>query len=167
MITRHNERIDPARTHLNYNMAAELQPLPQKKFIENRLSVVRHIDYNKRHNIILMCDWVVTLPENVPMECSDEFFKIAFDFLCERYGAENVISAHVHRDETRDHMHFAFIPVVRDEDGTERLCAKERVCLTDLRRFHPALQKYCEDKMNQSVAILNGKTEGGNLTIEA
>ena len=165
IVKRNNERIDPDQTHLNYNLAAELQSLPQKNFIDKRLSEIKHLDYIKRPNIILFCDWVVTLPENVPAERSDEFFKIAFDFLCERYGAENVISAYVHRDETRDHMHFAFIPVVKDKDGTERLCAKQRVCQSDLRRFHPALQRYCEDKMNQSVAILNGKTEGGNLTI--
>ncbi|MBQ9383986.1 MAG: plasmid recombination protein [Ruminiclostridium sp.] len=164
-VKRNNEHIDPSRTHLNYNLAAELQSLEQNKFIEKRLSQVNHLDYIKRPNIILFCDWVVTLPDNVSIERSDEFFKVAFEFLCERYGAENVISAYVHRDETREHMHFAFIPVVKDEDGKERLCAKQCVNRADLRTFHPALQKYCEEKLNQEVAILNGKTEGGNLTI--
>ncbi len=51
-----------------------------------------------------------------------EFFRRAYDFLADRYGRENVISAVVHMDEKgAPHMHFNFVPVT--EDG--RLCAKE------------------------------------------
>ena len=164
-VKRNNERIDPNRTHLNYNLAAELQNLPQNEFVNKRLSEVSHLDPDKKKDLVLLCDFVITLPENVPRERSEEFFEASYEFCCNRYGAKNVISAYVHRDETRDHMHFAFIPVVKNEDGTERLCAKQCVNRADLRTFHPALQKYCEEKLNQEVAILNGKTEGGNLTI--
>ena len=50
-----------------------------------------------------------------------EFFKDAYEFLAERYGAENIISATVHLDEKTPHMHFNFVPVT--EDG--RLSAKD------------------------------------------
>ena len=165
-VERSNKTIDPDRTHLNYNLAADLHPeQSQKEYLENRLSEVEHLDYRKRTNINVLCDWVVTLPDNVPPEREKEFFKNVYDFLCERYGKENVISAYVHLDETTPHIHFAFVPVVKDEDKTERLCAKECISRYELQRFHPDLQKYCEEKMEQDVAILNGATVGGNLTI--
>lgn len=127
IVKRNNERIDPDRTHLNYNLAADLQKLPQNEFVKKRLSEVSHYDLDKKKDLVLLCDFVITLPENVPQERSGEFFQAVYDFCCKRYGAENVISAYVHRDETRDHMHFAFIPVVKDADGNERLCAKQCV----------------------------------------
>lgn len=55
------------------------------------------------------------------MDKSPDFFQAAYDFLADRYGRENVISATVHMDEKTPHMHFNFVPIT--EDG--RLCAKE------------------------------------------
>ncbi|GHU95750.1 plasmid recombination enzyme type 3 [Clostridia bacterium] len=49
------------------------------------------------------------------------FFQSAYDFLSDRYGKENIISATVHLDERTPHMHFNFVPVTADG----RLCAKE------------------------------------------
>lgn len=56
------------------------------------------------------------------VDMTREFFQRAYDFLADRYGHENVISAVVHMDEQgAPHMHFNFVPVT--EDG--RLCAKD------------------------------------------
>lgn len=54
-------------------------------------------------------------------DATREFFQKAYDFLADRYGRENVISATVHMDEKTPHMHFNFVPVT--EDG--RLSAKD------------------------------------------
>lgn len=54
-------------------------------------------------------------------ERSRQFFQDAYDFLAERYGRENVISATVHLDEATPHMHFNFVPVTPDG----RLSAKD------------------------------------------
>ena len=72
-----------------------------------------------------------------------EFFQDAYDFLVERYGEENVISATVHLDEATPHMHFNFVPVTKDG----RLCAKDvlkREALIDQQdKFHEQVgQKY-------------------------
>lgn len=50
-----------------------------------------------------------------------EFFQSATDYLTERFGAENVISAVVHMDEKTPHLHFNFVPVTADG----RLCARD------------------------------------------
>lgn len=167
---RGNEKIDPSKTYRNYDMhtgqKADMERTGETQYqtLQKRLSEVKHRDFSK-YDDNLFCDWVVTLPENVPEEKADEFFRHSYDFLCDRYGKENVISAWIHKDETTPHMHFAFVPVVIDEDGTERLCAKEVISRTELNRFHPELQEYVEEKMGQEVAVLNGATAGGNLTI--
>lgn len=43
-----------------------------------------------------------------------QFFEDSYNFLRDRYGMENVISATVHMDERTPHMHFNFVPVTAD-----------------------------------------------------
>ena len=50
-----------------------------------------------------------------------EYFNRAFDFLKERVGEENIISAVVHMDEKTPHLHLCFVPLAKDK----RLSAKE------------------------------------------
>lgn len=170
-VQRGNEKIDPDKTYLNYDLhtgnTADSEKndwKEQMKRLEKRLSEVSHRDF-KSYDDNLIADWVVTLPENVSAEKAADFFKAVYDFSCERYGKDNVISAWVHMDETTPHIHFAFVPVVTNEDGSERLCAKDVISKTELSRFHPELQKYVEEKLEQPVAILNGATAGGNRTL--
>lgn len=169
-VQRGNEQIDPTKTALNYDLhtgdtadGQRTAPTATER-LQKRLSEVKHLDLSKRSDINVMCDWVVTLPSDVSSDKAGEFFKHSYDFMCDRYGKKNVISAWVHMDETTPHMHFSFVPVV-EKDGVERLCAKERVSRLDLTHFHSDLQRYVEDKMQQDVAVLNGATAGGNLTI--
>ena len=49
------------------------------------------------------------------------FFQRAADFLIQRVGRENIVSAVVHMDEHTPHMHLTFVPLTKDN----RLCAKE------------------------------------------
>ena len=168
-VQRRNEQIDPTRTYMNYDLhtgeTADGQRASPKMYerMKKRLSEVKNL--SKRSDVNLMCDWVITLPKDIKIDKAKEFFRHSYDFCCERYGKENVIGAWVHMDETTPHMHFSFVPVVTGKDGSERLCAKEKVSRFDLIHFHPDLQKYVEGKMQQGVAILNGATAGGNLTI--
>lgn len=54
-------------------------------------------------------------------EQTETFFQRAADFLIQRVGRENVVSAVVHMDERTPHMHLTFVPLTKDN----RLCAKE------------------------------------------
>ena len=100
-----NKDIDPERSYLNYNAAADDQPLPQRRFLANRL---KQIKTNNRKNQNVVCDWVVTQPRDVKDEDSQAFFQAAYKFMSDRYGKENVVSAYVHMDEIGQtpHMHF-------------------------------------------------------------
>ena len=158
-----NESVDRTRSHLNYNLAAELQPMKQGDFLRQRCSEVK---VQKRKDVNVMCTWVVTAPKDLPENEQDAFFKAAFDFMADRYGRENVISAYVHLDETTPHIHFAFVPVVVDKKkGGFKVSAKERIDRKELRSFHQELEQAVSAVLGHPVGILNDATKQGNMTV--
>lgn len=165
-----NENLDRTRTHLNYNLATH-QTMDQGEFVKQRCSEVR---CQNRKDVNVMVSWVVTAPKDLPETEHKSFFQASYDFLSNRYGKENVISAYVHMDEVTPHMHFAFVPVhqeFRAFDGfvgiyeQPRLSAKKVVDRNDLRTFHTDLQKYVERELGHEVGILNEATKEGNKSI--
>lgn len=52
---------------------------------------------------------------------TEAFSRRAADFLIQRVGRENIVTAVVHIDERTPHMHLTFVPLTKDN----RLCAKE------------------------------------------
>ena len=165
--------IDPTRTELNYNLAPD-HGCSQLDFIHQRMSEVR---VHKRADVNVMCDWVVTLPKFQSMRTdihvtpnqdavSRLFFERAYQFMADRYGEKNVISAYVHRDETTDHMHFAFVPVTEDKKrGGEKLSAKEVITRADLRTFHEDLERHLDSFHDWHFEVLNDATKEGNKSI--
>lgn len=162
-IIRGNENIDPNLTPLNYNLAAEDQQLPQVDFIHKRMGEIR---VQKRADVNVLCDWVITQPKELPADRSRDFFESVYAFMRDRYGERNVISAYVHMDETTPHMHFAFMPIVADRRrGGEKLCAKELLTRKELQTFHNDLQNAVERDLGIEVHLLNGATQDGNKSI--
>lgn len=167
---RSNENIDPARTHLNYNLAPEHDG-GQIAFMQKRLSEVK---LQKRADVNVLCDWVVTLPVDEKFKRFNpeiqrietiKFFRASYDFLERRYGRENVVSAYVHMDEKTPHLHFAFIPVTEDKKkGGFKVSAKEVLSRSDLRTFHTDLQKALRER-GVILDVLNGATKDGNKTV--
>ena len=156
-----NESIDDSRTHLNYNLASSEQPLSATDFLKERLSECKVL---KRADVNVMCSWAVTLPKDFEGD-ERKFFKESYDFLCKRYGQENVVSAWVHRDENQPHLHFKFIPVTQGKDG-DKVSAKDVVNRSDLRSFHTDLQTHLENALQCPCNVLNGATDNGNKTIQ-
>ena len=207
-ITFGNERIDPSRTHLNYNLCSDNRE--QREILEARLSDP-NIKCMNRADVVVFGSWCVTLPthapdldenggiiyeekevhhrdgtvtvENAPRtheiffdeEQTKEFFRLSYEFLKERYGEENVISAYVHMDETTPHMHFLFMPVIDDKKWNEKhpdkpprkkVCAKELMNKTEMSMFHRVLQEYLDEHSEKDLyPVLNGTTIGGARTI--
>ena len=155
-----NQNIDVDRTSLNYNLAPEHDG-GQIEFIRQRTSEVKCMN---RADVNVMCSWVVTLPQGFSRD--REFFEETYNFLAEKYGEKNVISAYVHMDEKQPHIHFSFVPVVIGKNDKEKVSAKELLTKIELQQFHPALQVALETALGQDVPILNGATVGGNRTIE-
>ena len=207
-ITFGNERIDPTRTHLNYNLCPDNRE--QREILEERLSDP-NVKCMNRPDVVVFGSWCVTLPthapdldengaiiyeekevhhrngsvttENVPKmheiffdeEQKKEFFRLSYEFLKGRYGEENVISAYVHKDETTDHMHFLFMPIIDDKKWSEKhpdkpprkkVCAKELMNKTEMSMFHRVFQEYLDEHSEKDLyPVLNGTTIGGARTI--
>lgn len=171
-----NENIDRTRTHLNYNLATH-QTMSQGDFIRKRCSEVH---CQNRKDVNVMVSWIVTVPKDIPENEHKQFFQESYNFLSDRYGKDNVISAYVHMDEVTPHLHFAFVPVIRstkkkkkkDDKKTEliedyyKVSAKEVITRTELKTFHGDLQHHLEKALGHKVDILNDATKDGNKSID-
>ena len=156
--------IDTAKTALNYNAAAEDQPLAQHDFLDKRLSQVK---VQNRKDVNVMCDWVITAPQTLEEHEYDTFFRETYRFMSGRYGKENVISAYVHMDETQPHMHFSFIPVTMDKKKHRpKVCAKELLNKQELRTIHDDISAYMTEVFRRHIGMRNGATALGNVTVD-
>lgn len=156
-----NKNVEISRSHLNYNLSS--QPMSQLDFLKKRLSEVK---VQKRKDVNVFCDWVVTAPKNLPESEQELFFQTVYDFCAKRYGEKNVISAYVHMDEVTPHMHFAFIPIVFDiNKEKEKVSAKELINRYELKIFHNELSSCLELALGHEVDILNEATKNGNKTV--
>ena len=128
-IAAHNERtkeayasnpdIDKSRTVQNYHLIAPRWSYGQE--IRHRISMA---GCRVRKDSVKFVDTLVTVsPEFAKAHEVEmpEYFNRAFEFLKERVGEENIISAVVHMDEKTPHMHLCFVPLTKDK----RLSAKE------------------------------------------
>ena len=163
-----NESIDPTRTPLNYNLAPPHPNQTDYEFLQERLKQVK---VQKRKDVNLMCDWIVTAPKDLPKEEHAAFFKAAYEFLEGKYGKANTISAWVHADEVTPHLHYCFCPIVKSinkktQQPIEKVSAKELLTREELQRFHPELQTHIERALGHHVSILNDATKEGNRAIQ-
>ena len=111
-----NKDIDWSKANLNY----DLHPEHNANFnaaVKNRINQLQ-LQRAVRKDAIVMAQVLVTSDSGFFSRLSPEqqkqFFKDSYDFLADRYGRENVISATVHLDERTPHMHFNFVPVTAD-----------------------------------------------------
>ena len=164
-----NENIDRSRTHLNYDLK-ERGGLSVYAYYKQRIDRIaaetkERTGKSIRKDAVTLCSWAVTVPKDLPEDKQADFFKAAYDWFSERYGADNIVIAAVHMDESTPHMHLQFTPII-EKDGVRKLCAKELETQRTLATAHQKLQKYLEKSLGCEVNLLNGATEGGNKTLQ-
>lgn len=152
-VTYGNQSIDPKITPLNYRLDHNEDP---QSFLKERLVQVK---VQKRADVKVLCSWVVTVPKDLPHNKHREFFDSVYSFICKDVGEENVVLASVHVDETTPHMHFCFVPVVKERKnkkklGQEKVCAHDLLTRTYLKTFHKRLQAHLEAQLGCSVGVL-------------
>lgn len=130
-ISHTNKDIDWSRTHLNYDLSNNHDVFFHKQ-IRKRIESL-HLKKSVRKDAIVMVQALVTSDkiffDGMSREEIAQFFLDSYNWLVERYGAENVISANVHFDERTPHLHFNFVPVTSDG----RLSAKSLITRQSLR----------------------------------
>ena len=114
-----NPDIDKSRIAQNYHLVTPRWSYEQE--IKHRIQMA---GCRVRRDSVKFVDTLVTVsPEFAKAHEAEmpEYFNRAFDFLKERVGEENIISAVVHTDEKTPHLHLCFVPLTKDG----RLSAKE------------------------------------------
>ena len=102
-----------------------------------------------RKDAVVMADVVVTLPENVRKGDEDRFFRLAYWYLSKKFGIDNMMGGHVHKDEVlkdgtpaRDHMHVPFTPILDGRFNYKKMCP---------RSFYQSMHKELGDYLERSL----------------
>lgn len=115
-----NPDVDPSRSQYNFHVVQ-----PQGRYYHFIQSRIEQAGCRTRKDSTRFVDTLITAsPEFFKGKSVKEtaaFFQRAADFLIQRIGRENIVSAVVHMDEKTPHMHLTFVPLTKDN----RLSAKE------------------------------------------
>lgn len=84
-----------------------------------------------RKDAVVMADVVVTLPDNVRKGDEDRFFRLTYWYMSKKFGIDNMMGGHVHKDEVlkdgtpaRDHMHVPFTPILDGRFNYKKMCPR-------------------------------------------
>lgn len=167
--------IHKERTNLNFNLAEEKHPeCSDYQFVKKTISQ-DNVKMLKRDDVNAVCSWAITLPKelchevtdsdgneyfvpNDDIECKD-FFQNAYDFFKQKHGEKNIVSAYVHMDENMPHMHFIFMPIVKEKNGPGfKVCAKEALSDCYGAKFQIELQDYISRHMGKELHMVRKET---------
>lgn len=108
-----------------------------------------------RKDAVVMADVVVTLPDNVRRGDEDRFFRLAYWYLSNKFGIDNMMGGYVHKDEVlkdgtpaRDHMHVPFTPILDGRFNYKKMCPR-----SFYQSMHKELGDYLERRMGYRPAI--------------
>ena len=121
---RHNERkkeayksnpdIDMERSRENYHLVAPPRYTYKKEINRKTGAAGCRV---RRDSVMLVETLITASPEFMHSLSTAEqraYFAAALDFISERVGKQNIISAVVHMDETTPHMHLCFVPITKE-----------------------------------------------------
>lgn len=143
-----NTEIDTSRTHLNYDAMTgkPAEPVNYQHEFEQHIEHDYKGSKNVRKDAVKMVSVIVSSDQEFFKNLSEEqrklFFSTAAEYLAEKAGRNNVISAKVHLDETTPHMHFCYVPITADG----RLSAKDFTGRKQLKELQSELPKLLQTK---------------------
>ena len=121
---RHNERkkeiyksnpdIDVDKSNQNYHI---IEP-PKYTYSRKVKDLIKRSNCKTRKDSVMLVETIITAsPEfmkKLSLEEQKEYFKRATDFMIDKVGKQNIISAVVHMDESNPHMHLVFCPINKE-----------------------------------------------------
>lgn len=117
--------IDGSGRHIGYRCRAEDErPVPLEKAVERRMGELK-TKRKVRENQVRAMGFIVSSNDALDEKTAREFLDRSINWFGARYGYENLLAAQIHLDEGTPHAHIWIAPVIRGEDGHDRLCAKE------------------------------------------
>lgn len=152
-LQRHNER-EPGQKHSNKNIDDERTqdnvflkraPKKYKNAVEDIIKNEKKDGMkNVRKNSVRMVGVTVQLSGKIldqSEKIQEEVLRDMYEWLKEKHGEENMVSAVIHKDETNMHLHFDFVPITEDK----RLSARDVVSKSNLKRYQKESLKYLQE----------------------
>lgn len=109
-----NADIDFSKSNQNYSL---LDDDDKRPFLHQIKEKIENLNLKKaiRKDAVVMCQILVTSDKKFfdtnSEQTEKEYFKNALEFIKEKYGADNIISAEVHKDEKTPHLHVNLVPI--------------------------------------------------------
>lgn len=150
-----NRDIDPDLSCRNYDLTPAREVPDPYLYYQQRLMEVYCY---KRPDVKTAAGWVVTCPRELIEEAEQrQFFESTAQFLCQRYGEDNVLQIVVHYDEGKwapvtdrwgnvicdddghpimervcgqPHLHFVFMPIAPDTNPRHK--ESEKICAKEV-----------------------------------
>lgn len=133
-IQRHNQRetdnhsnkdIDVTRSHLNYDLVNPATINYQKRvreIIDSQRTSTRAV----RKDAVLVNEWIITSDKEF-FETADSkaFFEDSLAYFSKRCGAQNIVYATVHLDESTPHMHLGIVPMIEQKLSSKQMFTRE------------------------------------------
>lgn len=117
--------VDQSGRHVGYLCrAGDESPVPLEQAIERRMGEL-NTKRKIRDNQVRAMGFIVSSNDALDEKDAREFLDRSVQWFGARYGYENLLAAQIHLDEGTPHAHIWIAPVIRGEDGYDRLCAKE------------------------------------------
>lgn len=139
-----NPDVDMSRSEDNYDL---ISCDNYKRSIKEKLSNLVESSRAVRKDAVVVCNFIVT-SDNETMNAlgadrQREFFEDSVKWFSDRYGADRVLNATVHMDETTPHLHIGVMPITQDG----RLSAKAIFTKTEMKAIqtefaHDVGEKY-------------------------
>ncbi|WP_139692211.1 MobV family relaxase [Sporolactobacillus terrae] len=167
-LQRHNQR--EAENHANKDIKTELSYLNYDLINTGKISypkkindrIAEGVETNRaiRKDAVRVCGFIVSAsPELFKDKAENEtrsYFEKATGFFKNRYGAENVVYAQVHMDETTPHMHLGVVPITEDH----KLSAKRIFNRKELQNLQKNLPDYMQ---KQGFVVQKGQSKNKHL----
>ena len=117
--------VDQSGRHIGYICrAGDESPVPLEQAIERRMGEL-NTKRKIRDKQVRAMGFIVSSNDALDENAAREFLDKSVQWFGARYGYENLLAAQIHLDEGTPHAHIWIAPVIRGEDGHDRLCAKE------------------------------------------
>ena len=133
---RNTHNADQERTHDNQHLGA--------KSTDEAMGKLRALLPEKRRkDAVLTVEYVMTASpdwfEKATPEQEKAFFQQSLQWLADKYGADRIVTASIHRDETTPHLSAFVVPLTQDK----RLSAKEFIGSRDKKRADQTTYAAC------------------------
>jgi hypothetical protein len=155
--------VDPNRIHLNKELIDFPEGVTNRtEAIQHRLEtagLTRQVGKNQVQVIRFMLSGTSEDMERIQQEGKlDEWCKDNMDWLKKTYGAENVVAATLHMDETTPHIHASVVPIVRGERRQKATKKKQEQAedkpMRKYRKKDPNRARLCADDIMAKAKLI-------------